>query len=226
MTTNIRSFFKQKLYIRYFFYIITFTKKEYTTFEIISFTKKRQSSHWYFNNLFFPILTIFSPLLFYFIDIYFNSIEFKKSVLDLAISGSITLMGLSVLRSAATSFTDKIDNDELTEQGRIIRTQVIKEIDVLKNKLIRISWILTFLGWLFYVIQVVQMVNTKNNAIYWFLFIFILVSGLSIFIGRFMYLVDTNYYQNDAIIELLFEKLREQKSEGEALRDELESKGL
>lgn len=164
-------------------------------------------------------------MILYFLSIDSKTFKYDKNFVDLAVSGGLTLMGLSVLRSAHTNIKDDVDESQLSGQGLIIRNQVVGKINALRGKLVRWSWVLTFFGWLFYVSQVSQIVSSKSSYVVLYIFIFVLTSGLSICIGRFMYLMDTNYLESSAAANVLAEVFKDERTEEEALRDQLKNQG-
>lgn len=208
------------------FYCFFFKKEDIAAYEVVAHVKKKNTGQWYFNNLIFPILTVFSPMLLYFFSVDSKTFIFNRDITDFVISGSLTLMGLSVLRSAHTNIKDDVDDSLLSGHGLAIRNKILEKVNSLRGKLVRWSWVLTSFGWLFYVVQVGQIISKNSSYIQSYIIIFFIASGASIFIGRFMYLMDSNFLENSAATTLLCEIFKEDKSEEEVLRNQLKNQGL
>lgn len=209
-----------------FFYCFFFKREDLATYEVVAHVKRKNTGQWYFNNLIFPVLTIFSPIFLYFFGLESKTFVFNRDLVDFVISGSLTLMGLSVLRSAHTNIKDDVDESLLSGHGLAIRKKIVEKINSLRGRLVRWSWVLTSFGWLCYVVQVGQIISKSSSHIQSYIVIFFVASGASIFIGRFMYLMDTNFLENSAATTLLCEIFKEDKSEEEILRNQLKNQGF
>lgn len=226
MSAVIKDYFSGGTFKKHCFKVIGFSSKEYATIKIIAFSKKKNAKVWYFNNLIFPFLVIYVPYVATVIHRNFNTISFNKTIVDLTITGSLSLLGLNVLRSASTYISEKLDESK-------IPSEFTNSIDVLKSELSSIkstlkTWVfsLTVFGTIIYIIQVIQLINGTSNIIYIFIFSIISITALSILAGRFIYLLETNFLDNDEVIRLLFKVVNNQNNDFKKLEDKINQLGL
>lgn len=226
MWIAIKRYFIDKVYEVHLFRLIGIRKNEYATFQIISIPKKYAKSTWLFNNLYFPLTVIFFPYILTIVHIAFNTIPFNKSFLDLAITGSFTMLGINVLRSASTAVTEKFDDFRISDEYAGNLGALKDQLNGIKGKLRSMVVAFTFVGGALYLIQVGQFINSTNNWIYLFFAIIFLCTSLSIIFGRLIYLIETNFMDNDEVVKLLFKKLNDQTNDFNQLADQLSKQGL
>jgi len=226
MCKSIANYFSSKRYELHLFRIFGLSAKDYATFKIASTAKRRNAGVWFFNNLYFPLMVIISPIVLTIVHNFFNTVEYNKSLIEILISGSLTLLGINVLRTASTAITEKIDDSIVPPQLTDKINDVFVEIDTIRSKLERRIWIITFFGWGLYLLQIGQFVNAKHSFIYVILISVALLTTASILHGRFIYLMKTNFLDTEEAITLLFTKLLNSKNEFNKLENLLKSQGL
>ena len=226
MFKSINQYFKNKIYEVHLFRLIGIRRNEYATFQIISIPKKNTKTTWLFNNLYFPLIVIFFPYILTIVHIAFNTIPFNKSFLDLAITGSFTMLGINVLRSASTNVTEKFDDLKIPDEYAGNLGTLKDQLNGIKGKLRSMVVAFTFVGGALYLIQVGQFINSTNNWIYLFFAIILICTSLSIIFGRLIYLIETNFMDNDEVVRLLFKKLINQTNDFNQLADQLSKQGL
>lgn len=192
----------------YVLWIFGLNKSECESLKLISDTKKKYAYNWYFNNVVFSLIIIFTPFLFTIIHRRFGTLSYEKDLLDIALSGSLSLTGLNILRSASTMIAEKLDESKMYENNKEAWSQVKQEIFTIKNKLNIAVFVLTIAGTLSYLFQVTTMVNRSDDAIYWFLFGFVVIFLISVLIGRSLHLMNTNFTDNEDTIRLWHNQLQ------------------
>src|SRR5689334_14313551 len=113
--------FFRRLWFRivgFFFWLIRFDHNEYVTLRIALSSKRKKSMLWYGNNLFIPLLVIYSPYIWTLISNDFESIKFSKSIILLSLTGGLTLMGINVMRVSLSLVNEKIDETRIPEHLR------------------------------------------------------------------------------------------------------------
>ncbi|RZK04195.1 MAG: hypothetical protein EOO43_22675 [Flavobacterium sp.] len=226
MGKKVREYFKNRVYEYHLFRILGFSLKDYTTFKIASAAKQKNAGVWFFNNLWFPILVIVSPITLTFVHKFWNTVSYSKSLLEILIGGSLTLLGINVLRTSSTAISEKLDKTKVPSQFSEQVDYLIDEIEMIRSKLERKVWIATFLGWGLYLLQMGQLINVNSSMIYIVFVCVVLLTFTSILYGRFIFLMKTNLFDKEEAIRLLFSKLINQKDEFNRLEDLLKSQGL
>ncbi len=226
MLNKLKRYFSDKIYEIHLFHIIGIKKDEYATFQIISITKRKSRRTWFINNLYFPLIVIFFPYILTIIHIAFNTISFNKNLIDLAITGSLTMLGINVLRSASTAVTDKFEDPKNFEKYEGDLANLKDQLNGIKGKLRSMVVAFTFLGGALYLIQVGQFINSSNGWIYLFFALIVICTTVSIVYGRMIYLIETNFLDNDEVVKLLFTKLDNQTNDFNQLAEQLAKQGL
>lgn len=226
MGNKLQSYFKNKMYELHFFKLLGFNEKDYTTYKIISISKKKTSGVWFTNNLYFPLVVIFCPYVLTIIHHFFETTTFNKSFVEICISGSITLLGINVIRTSSTVISEKLKYDNVPSELAPNIDEVESEIVAIKKKLGSRSWILSIIGLGLYFLQIGLFITSKSNAVYWCILIICLLTLFSIFLGRFISLLETNIFDKEDAIRLLFRKLITQKDDYIKLEEQLNSQGL
>ncbi|SDP45854.1 hypothetical protein SAMN05428975_1302 [Mucilaginibacter sp. OK268] len=219
-------YFSSKKYEVHLFKLLGFTNQEYSTYKIVSIARQKKTKSWFFNNLYFPSMVIISPIFLTIIHNYFNSFAYHKTVTEILIGGSVTLLGINVIRTASTAISEKLIPANVPENfvGRI--TDLIDEIDIIRNKLERRVWSLSSIGWLLYILQIGQFVNTSHPFIYVILVLVIGLTLISVLHGRFIVLMKTNILDTEDSVTLLFGRLLSQKNDFTDLESKLKEQGL
>jgi|GEM_PF-3028488 len=216
----------QKSIVEHIFWLVGFSSKEYATIKIISFSKKRNAKVWFFNNLFFPVLIIYAPYIASIIHRKFGTLSFDKSLLELTITGSLSLVGINVLRSASTYIAEKLDESKVPLEYAGSLDNLKSEISAIKGTLKSWVFLLTVLGAFLFLIQAIQLINGDHEAIFYFVLVITVVTALSILAGRFIYLLETNYFDNEEVVRLLFRVVKNQKTDFDKLEGEIKKMGL
>jgi len=226
MWKKIRAYYSNRMYELHFFKMLGFNEKDYTTYKVVAISKSKTANIWFTNNLYFPLVVIFSPLLLTIVHYCFNTTPFNKSVVEICISGSITLLGINVIRTSSTIIAEKLRYDNVPSEFINKIDEVEAEINALKKKLATKSWILTTIGSFLYFLQIGLFITNKSSAVYWFIFGIIVTSLFSILLGRFISLLETNIFEKEDAIRLLFRKLITQKDDYQNLESQLNNQGL
>jgi hypothetical protein len=221
-------YFKKGIYKRHLFKIILFgfTDKDWDTFKIISESKKRNAGAWYENNLVFPLVVVFCPLLFTLTSKYFEKFNFDKGLIEIAISGSLTLVGINILRSAIAGAAEKLDESKIPPDLKDAWPEVVSEINAMKQKLKGRANVFSFVAALFYLIQILQLVQNIEPQIYVAIFMFTAMTAACIILGRFIFLLDTNFLDNSDTAQVLFQCLRNQPADFNNMKDQIAKEGL
>jgi hypothetical protein len=223
---SIVNYFKNSIYELHLFKLLGFSANDYSTYKIASLSKRTNRDIWIFNNVLVPVGIIISPYLLTLIHDYFGTVAYSKSIFDILISGSLTLLGINVLRTASTSLSENIDNTKIPKQLVSDFNALQNKIEDIRSKLYRKSWSLTAIGALFYLLQIGQFVNSSNNAMYFVLFFVLFISVYSIFCARFMSLMKSNFIQNEEVIPMLFNRLLKKRDDFNNLEEQLRKKGI
>lgn len=226
MWNSCKQYFRNRKYEYHGFRIIGFSKKDYTTYKTVSVSKIRSSDNWFFNNLYFPVMVIISPVLLIAIHYFFNTIAYNRSLLDILITGSLTLLGINVLRTASTTMSEKVDLPDKRSADISKYEKLILEVDDIRSKLDRRTWVLTLIGWLVYFSQVGQFVTNSHSVIYIFVIGVILLTFVSIIYGRFIFIMKTNVLGNDEVAKALFGSLPNQSNDYDELKNRLNKQGV
>lgn len=223
---GIREYISTRKYELHVFRMLGLSNKDYTTFKIVSTAKRKNAGAWFFNNLWFPSLVILSPIILTIVHVYFNTVAYNKSLLEILISGSLTLMGINVIRTASTSVSEKLDESMVPNQFASQTAGLVSEINAIKSKLERRVWFITFGGWFLYLLQIGQFVNASHPIIYLVLVIVVILTLVSVLYGRFIFLMKTNLFDTQEAIGLLFGRLINQNDEFTHLEETLKNQGL
>ncbi len=226
MFNKLSIYVASKKYEVHLFKILGFTNQEYSTYQIVATARQKRTNLWFFNNLFFPGMVIVSPIFLTIIHNYFNTVAYHKPLTEILIGGSLTLLGINVIRTASTTISEKLIPGNVPENfaGRI--TDLIDEIDIIRNKLERRVWYLSFGGWGLYILQIGQFVNTSHPFIYVILALVIVLTLVSVLHGRFIVLMKTNILDTEESVTLLFGRLLSQKNDFTDLESKLKEQGL
>lgn len=224
--SKICKYFKEKKYQLLFFKIIGFNNNEITTFKIVTHTKKRTARVWYINNLIFPLTVIFLPYVFTLLHYMFDTIDFNKSIQDICISGALTILGINVLRTSSTVFSEKNKHENVPPDllGNI--NEVELEIHAMKKRLAARSWVFSVIGMFLYLSQICNFVKNDGFFVYFIISAIVIVSLISIMLGRFISLLETNIFETEDAIRLIFQKLVSRPETYENLKSTLIKQGL
>jgi hypothetical protein len=226
MCKEIVNYFSSKKYQLHLFRLFGFSNKDYATFKILSTSKKRNSGWWFFNNLYFPLMVIVSPIILTIVHNYYNTVAYNKSFIEIIISGSLTLLGINIVRTASTAIGEKLDGTNIPAQLKDQIDSLIAEIDSIKSKLDRRVWFISFFGWGLYLLQIGQFVNNSHSFVYVILLVVIILAITSVLYGRFIYLMKTNIFDREEVVTLLFGKLLSAKDDFTQLESVLQNQGL
>jgi len=226
MYNKIKTYFSSKKYQVHLFRLLGFSNKDYATFKIISTSKKKNAGWWFFNNLYFPLMVVVSPFILTLVHDYYGTVSYKKSLLEILISGSLTLLGINVVRTASTSLGEKLDDSSIPSQFRDQIDNLLGEIQAIKNKLERRVWFISFVGWGVYLLQIGQFINSGKSIIYLILLFVIFLVIASVIYGRFIYLMKLNILDKEEVVTLLFGKLLTTQDDFAKLKNVLNNQGL
>lgn len=225
-SSKIKNYFKNRIFEIHFFYLLGFSKKYYAAYQIISKNKRRNRGNWMLNNLIFPLLVIFIPFVLKIVSDCFNVFAFDKSYTTIFIGGSLTLLGINIIRTSSTIISEKLNYENVSAEFQTKINDIDLEINTLKKRLNSWSWVLSILGTFLYILQVASLINDSNSTINWFVTAIILVFLLSIFFGRFISLMETNLFEKEEFATLLFSKLITIEKDYTELADTLKNQGL
>src|SRR5688572_25777335 len=93
--------------------LLFFNRNEYVTIRIALSSKRRKSLLWFANNLFIPVIIIYLPYLLTLLSEHFDHIKYAKSLIDLSITGALTLLGINVVRVSLSLIDEKIDESRI-----------------------------------------------------------------------------------------------------------------
>lgn len=220
------NYFVSEVYKKHGFLLLGFNKKDYATFQMLSASKKKSRSTWFENNLGWPLFVIFLPWGFALLHRGFNTVAYDKTLLDIAISGSLTLVGINVLRSTFILISDRLDDTKIPEELKDGWPEVLGEIKGMKEKIKWKVWFFSVVGTVLYVIQVTQMVNATVSYIYYILLGIVYIAIVSIFLARFIFLLETNFLEDRDLVEMLFSCLRTQKDDLQKMKTKLAKQGI
>lgn len=219
-------YFKKKKYQLLFFKIIGFNKNEITTFKIVTHTKRRTARVWYINNLIFPLTVIFLPYTFTLLHYMFNTINFNKSIQDICISGALTILGINVLRTSSTVFSEKNKHENVPQDLLNNINEVEQEINAIKKRLAARSWLFSIIGMFLYLAQICNFIKNDGFFVYIVITAIVIISMISIILGRFISLLETNIFETEDAIRLIFQKLVSRPETYENLKSTLTNQGL
>jgi hypothetical protein len=194
-------YFRQKLNInvRRFFFTVVFNKKEADTVLLAIEAKKGAKKYWYINNIITPIGILYFPYLLTLVSKDFGIITFNKTLIQLTLTGAFSMIGINVMRSSLTSVNEAIQKTHITDDE--LFNGLIKDVESIKSKLRSLILFLTLLGTLAYFIQVANFIDPQNQHIYPYLFAVIIIFLVSIFFGRLISVVQTNFLDDKSIVE-------------------------
>lgn len=181
------------------FKLIFFNSNEYVTIAIALSAKKKKSIVWMANNLFIPVLIIYSPYLLTLLSHHFQTLRYEKNFYDLSITGALTLLGINVMRVSLSLIDERINESKIPES---ILKNVTDDIASIKSKLRLWSIVLTFIGGICYFIQVGNFLNPSQGVIKWYVGAFLLITLFSIFISRIIVVIQSNFVDNDNLIQI------------------------
>lgn len=208
------------------FRILGFSKNEYKTYLVAAESKSRSRNIWYINNFFAPLAIIISPYILTLLHHGFGTVNYSKSFIDILIGGSLTLIGVNVIRTSSTMLTEKIDDSKVPKESIGAFKSLQNEIGHIRDKLNMYSWGLTIVGAMLYFIQVGQFVNSSNNYIYIVLSFVVFVTGSSIICGRFISLMKSNFFEDQNVMQILFNSLTNQGADYKSLEEKINNLGL
>lgn len=180
------------------FRLMLFNGNEIATISLAIQSKRKKEALWYGNNLIAPLLIIYSPYLLYLVSKDFEVIQFDRGFFELSITGAITLLGINVMRISLTLINEKIDESKIPEN---IRRGIIEDVESLKSKLRHWINTMTILGAFLFLIQAAGFIKSDNtNTIYYIIGVFFL-SIISIILGRFITIVQSNFFDNENLVK-------------------------
>lgn len=181
------------------FKIILLNNEEITTVRLAIESKKKGSALWYANNLIAPFIIVYSPYLLYRISRDFGVISFEKNLIDLSITGGVTLLGINVMRISLTLMNEKIDDSKIPSE---IRKAVMNDIESIKSKLRFWIAFFTIIGAIGYFIQAAGFIKSSNPQVIWYILAILIVCVISILLGRLITIIQSNFFDNDNLIKL------------------------
>ncbi|MFD2524163.1 hypothetical protein [Emticicia soli] len=178
--------------------MLIFSKNEISTLKLALNSKKRKRLLWFANNLIFPLFIIYIPILLTLISHDFGKIQFDKGLLELTITGSFTLLGINVMRTGLVLANEKISEQHIPKE---IAGSILEDIESIKAKLRLTINLFTFIGAFLYLIQVGSLLNPKiKPQVYYYVSAIIILSLFSVIIGRFITVIQTNFFDNENLI--------------------------
>lgn len=227
MYNTIKKYFDNKKYQYHLFKILGYNVIQYKTFKAASLLNARNFKNWFFNNFYFPLIVVIStPLLLFAFHTFFKSIPYNKGIIEIFITGSITLLGLNVLRTSLTTTTEQLvmpdrNNPDLNKYDKLL----LDFLD-LRTTLDRRAFWLTFFGWIFYVAQIGQFVNNSNWVIYIFIILVLLLMVASVINARFIFIMKGNLASDDDLMRTLFGSLPNQTNDYDNLKNLFQQQSL
>lgn len=184
--------------------LLFFPKSERQIITIASESKKKKNSLWYKSNLVAPLLIIYAPYFFTRVSEDFGVLNFHKGLIDLTLTGSFTLLGINVMRTSLTLINEKIDYSLLPEE---ITKRFGEDVEAAKSRLRFYITALTWIGGIFYVIQVCSFIDASNTKVYYYLPLILLFCLLSVVVARHITVVQTNFLDDKQFVSDSISKL-------------------
>jgi hypothetical protein len=188
------------------FKIILLNNEEITTVKLAIESKKKRSALWYANNLIAPFFIVYSPYLLYRVSKDFGVISFEKNLIDLSITGGITLLGINVMRISLTLMNEKIDDSKIPIE---IRKDVMDDIESIKSKLRFWIALFTIIGVIGYFIQAAGFLKSNNPQVIWYVIAILMACLISILLGRLITIIQSNFFDNDNLIKLWINAMKQ-----------------
>jgi hypothetical protein len=188
------------------FKIILLNNEEITTVRLAIESKKKRSALWYANNLIAPFIIVYSPYLLYRVSSDFGVISFEKNLIDLSITGGVTLLGINVMRISLTLMNEKIDDSKIPIE---IRKDVMDDIESIKSKLRFWIAFFTIIGAIGYFIQAAGFLKSSNPQVIWYVLAILIVCVISILLGRLITIIQSNFFDNDNLIKLWLSAMKQ-----------------
>ena len=201
------------------FFAIVFNEKEAETIQLAIEAKQAAKKYWYINNIITPIIILYLPYILTLVSEDFHIINFKKSLVQLTLTGAFSMIGINVMRTNLTLVNETIKPTHIEDKS--IFEGLLKDIESIKSK-IR-SWILllTLLGTLAYFIQVGNFMDTNNSNITPYLIAAIILFTLSVFFGRLISIVQTNFADDESKVRAWVNSLaKKQSNDFSSLKEE------
>lgn len=190
--------------LQVWFKLLTFNRNEFVTLAVALSSKRKKSIYWYANNFFIPLIVIFIPYVLTLLSEHFKKINFHKSVLELGMTGALTLLGVNVMRTSLSLVNEKIDESKIPEN---IKKNVTEDIESIKSKLRLWIQFLTLIGGIAYLVQAGSFVDPTISPAEWYFVGFALVCLLSIYISRLIVVIQSNFTDNESLIQVWIQSL-------------------
>ena len=188
------------------FKIILLNNEEITTVRLAIKSKKKRSALWYANNLIAPFIIVYSPYLLYRVSRDFGVISYANNLIDLSITGGVTLLGINVMRISLTLMNEKIDESKIPIE---IRKDVMDDIESIKSKLRFWITFFTIIGVIGYFIQAAGFLKSSNPQIIWYVLAILVVCLISILLCRLITIIQSNFFDNENLIRLWLNTMKE-----------------
>lgn len=183
---------------KYFFWGLL-NETEAETILLAIGVKKTGRKYWYFNNIFIPILIVYTPFLLTEISKDFQVIHFSKTLIELTLTGTFTMIGINVIRTNMTLVNEALEATHIPDKSMFM--VLVKDAESIKSKLR--SWIqlLTWTGAIAYLLEVASLIDPKKPAITPYLIGVIIMFLISVFFGRLIYVMQTNFADDESKIK-------------------------
>ncbi|MFD2586060.1 hypothetical protein ACFSQJ_03915 [Croceitalea marina] len=180
---------------------LIFTAEQKRIISDCKVANNEEHSQWFLNNVLFPLIVIGFPLMMYFF------IPSKiKNWETLVFNGSISLLGINILFSMSSylikfqkigSTVKSKDEEDKQEKDKIsVRMYHLRSrLDIYKNVLI-------LTGGILYFTQVFFIMPDNNWSYYFFVVITVIILIVSIYIGRYMFIIRDDFFQKTFYKEL------------------------
>ncbi|GGC43010.1 hypothetical protein GCM10011386_39140 [Parapedobacter defluvii] len=177
---------------------------------------------WYANNLIIPIVIIYSPYLLTLLSAHFHKVNFTKSFYELSITGALSLLGINVIRTSSSLLSEKLNENKIPPE---FLKNVTGDIESVRTKLRLWAIMLTFIGGIFYFVQAGTLLDAKETVVKWYVLSFFILCFFSIFIGRIITAIQSNFTDNDNLIAIWMKLLNYKGEEEYANLKNLAEKG-
>ncbi|HOJ19715.1 MAG TPA: hypothetical protein PLT92_14220 [Ignavibacteriaceae bacterium] len=190
-------------------------------FNIIKIKKREATddfSYWYLYNLIYPLAVVFFPTIFLLFTNWYN-----KKFIEIIFNGALSLIGINVLATMASymkSYSNVPDDYDGNDTKKYF--DIERSISKIRSKLTLVAFLFGMIGAGFYLVQLAF--DFRNNTIeicIVFCLTIIVVLMISIYIGKYLFILSSPSPNSEMSNKLLFQQLDKQTENMQMMYDQL-----
>jgi hypothetical protein len=189
-TIDIPDWLNKITFVNILYTLLLFSRNERDIIKLAVDSKSKKSLIWYRTNLAYPLIIIYFPIILTFVSKDFGKLDFSKSIWELTLTGSFTILGINIMRNSLTYINEKLNTDHLPPN---IIENFNEDVETTKSGLRNCINYLTILGAILYFLQVGLFIDPKSAAVGPYILLIVVICFISVILGRHITVVQANF---------------------------------